>query len=140
MSLQLRLEVYCSYYFISDSTDPIIFKSIFSSNRTVSIYNDVKDLLNIADSFTTLPNSAIEALLKDSIKHAGDGVAETFFNLHHTSAIYAGKNFSQTINEIAVCMMSSSLSQVCKFPLFYYFCVRNILERSDSNSISDWIS
>ena len=117
----------------------MIFTSIFSSHRTVSSYNDVKDLVNIADSFTTLPDSAFEALLKDAIRHAGDGVAETFFNLHHTDAIYAGKNFSQTVNDIAVCLMSSNLSQVSKFPFFCHFFVRNMFGRSNSNIFSNQI-
>ena len=101
----------------------MIFKSIFSSHRTVSIYDDVKDLVNIADSFTTLPTSAIETLLKDSIKHAGDGVAETFFNLHERNTIYGGQNFTQTVNDIAVCLMSSNLSQVREWGEFYLFAI-----------------
>eukprot|EP00794_Sanderia_malayensis_P000615 gene615-1277_t len=48
--------------------------------KTFSNYKSVQSLLDVADSYTTLPNGEMQKILEDSLKRAGDGISTTFFN------------------------------------------------------------
>ena len=80
--------------------------------RAVSSYKNVQGILDIADSFTTLPNEDMQNILSDSLKHSGDGVAETFFNQSSGNASFGDKDFTALRNELAVSVVAIDLNSV----------------------------
>ena len=80
--------------------------------RAVSNYKSVQGILDIADSFTTLPNEDMQSILGDSLKHSGDGVAETFFNQSSSNASFGDKDYTALRNELAVSVVSIDLNSV----------------------------
>ena len=56
-------------------------------------------------------------ILGDSLKHSGNGVAETFFNQSSSNATFGDRDFTALRNEIAVALVSIDLTSVSNWPL-----------------------
>ena len=80
--------------------------------RAISNYKNVQGILDIADSFTSLPNEDMQNILCDSLKRSGNGVAETFFNQSSIDATFGDKDFTALRNELAVSVVAIDLNSV----------------------------
>ena len=72
----------------------------------------MQKILDVADSFTAYPASEILDILSESVRQAGCGIAETFFNQHSTPALWNGKDFSCDRDKMAIALVSNDLSKV----------------------------
>ena len=80
--------------------------------RTYNEYKKAQPILDIADTFLKMPLSSMEHTLKNAITHAGDGVAQTFFDKRDSKFMIAGKDFTSLRNDMAICIMVKGLGQV----------------------------
>ena len=72
-------------------------------------------ILDIAEAYANMPLGNMENTLKNSIQHAGDGVAKTFFNEDVWSLKIAENDFTSLRNDMAICMMAKGIAQVQRF-------------------------
>ena len=72
----------------------------------------IKNLLPIADKYVDLPNKEMYSYLMESFKHAGNGVAGTFFRSAESSTNYGGTDVTDTINHLASLMMCNIIRTV----------------------------
>eukprot|EP00794_Sanderia_malayensis_P000613 gene613-1275_t len=83
--------------------------------KTYSNYKSVQSLLDVADSYTTLPNGEMQKILEDSLKRAGDGISTTFFNKTPANAFFGEHGYTSIRNELAADLASIDLTTVPKY-------------------------
>ena len=84
----------------------------------------MEKLLSIADSYTTIPEATMRNILDDSVQHAGCGVAENIFFNGTEHAYWGGKEYSSRRNDLAISLVSKSMTKVSSisFKLFIKQC------------------
>eukprot|EP00794_Sanderia_malayensis_P000614 gene614-1276_t len=83
--------------------------------KTYSSYKSVQSLLDVADSYTALPNGDMQKILEDSLKKAGDGISATFFNKTPANAFFGEHGYTSIRNELAADLASIDLTTVPKY-------------------------
>ena len=97
-------EIINNYYELSS----IIFFSTFDD------YKKLQDLLDVTDSFTTLPNASMRETFDQSIQAAQDSISGVFFDDNASSCELGDKPYSALRNELASYLMTKSISKVRK--------------------------
>eukprot|EP00794_Sanderia_malayensis_P000612 gene612-1274_t len=82
--------------------------------KTYSSYKSVQSLLDVADSYTALPNGEMQKVLEDSLKKAGDGISTTFFNKTPANAFFGEHGYTSIRNELAADLASIDLTTVSR--------------------------
>ena len=72
----------------------------------------MKELLDITDGFTTLPNASMRDTFDRSIRHSQDHISKIFFSNSPNSCVLGGRQYSDLRNELASYLMSRSISKV----------------------------
>ena len=87
----------------------MLFVVLFS---TFDDYEKLQALLDITDSFTSLPNASMRDTFDKSIRQAEDDISKTFFNADPRDCVFGGTKYTSDRNEVASCLMAKSISKV----------------------------
>jgi hypothetical protein len=73
---------------------------------------DAEEILHVAQEIKTVPTTQINQIVSDSIKHAGNGVAQYIFNTDVKKAKWGETDCSSFRDEQAVKLISHTVAKV----------------------------
>ena len=74
--------------------------------------SDAEEILHLAQEINTVPTTQIHQIVSDSIKHAGNGVAQYIFNTDVKNAKWGETDCSSFRDELAVKLISHTVAKV----------------------------
>ena len=75
-------------------------------------FSDAEEILRVAQEIKTVPTTQINQIVSDSIKHAGNGVAQYIFNTEVKKAKWGEADCSSFRDELAVKLISHTVAKV----------------------------
>ena len=73
---------------------------------------DAEEIVHVAQEIKTVPTTQINQIVSDSIKHAGNGVAQYIFNTDVKKAKWGETDCSSFRDELAVKLISHTVAKV----------------------------
>ena len=74
--------------------------------------SDAEEILHVAQEIKTVPTTQINQIVSDSIKHAGNGVAQYIFNTEVKKAKWGEADCSPFRDELAVKLISYTVTKL----------------------------
>jgi hypothetical protein len=108
--------VFCCYQIatingkkVTNIMQPFFFIHSFLSSSNSS---DAEEILHLAQEINTVPTTQIHQIVSDSIKHAGNGVAQYIFNTDLKNAKWGETDCSSFRDELAVKLVAWTVTMV----------------------------
>jgi hypothetical protein len=108
--------VFCCYQIatingknVTNIMQPFFFIHSFLSSSNSS---DAEEILHLAQEINTVPTTQIHQIVSDSIKHAGNGVAQYIFNTDVKNAKWGETDCSSFRDELAVKLVAWTVTMV----------------------------